>query len=159
MKIWNGYFGKSGSPVLKIKVSGPFTEGREYEAILDTGFTGFLSIPLVQAISLGLVLHGTTAVSLADGSTCYRLTARAMVKVEDEEQIGVAILEPTSIELLLGMGFLRLFKKAIFVSQFGVGLASEEDISKIVQAQLPKSQEPALSTTQAEPSNNGPTQT
>jgi predicted aspartyl protease len=84
MPIWIGSLGKSGSPILKITVSGPFSDGKDYEAILDTGFTGFLSMPLVQGISLGLVLHGTTAISLADASTSYRLTARGMVKVEGQ---------------------------------------------------------------------------
>jgi predicted aspartyl protease len=132
MKLWIGYFGSSGSPVLKVRVSGPFTEGKDYEAILDTGFTGFLSIPLLQAISLGLILHGTTTISLADGSTAYRLTARGKITVEGEEKVGVVILEPTSTELLLGMGFLRQFKKAVIVSEFGVALASEDDVRKFI---------------------------
>lgn len=153
MQTWTGYFGKSGSPVLNIKVSGPFTQGKDYEAILDTGFTGFLSMPLVQAISLGLILHGTTAISLADGSICYRLTARGMVKIGEESEVGVVILEPNSSEVLLGMAFLRLFKKAVLVSELGVALTPEQELAKIAaEASKPIDSPPALPKDQGEPS-------
>lgn len=131
MQIWTGHYGRSGSPVLNIKVSGPFTEGKDYEAILDTGFTGFLSMPLSQAISLGLILHGTTAISLADGSRCFRITAKGHVQIGEESQVGVVILEPTSTEVLLGMAFLRLFKRAILVSEHVVALLSGDELAKI----------------------------
>lgn len=118
MPLWTGSFAKSGSPVLKITVSGPLTQGMEYEAILDTGFTGFLSMPLIEAIRNGLVLHGTTTVSFADGSSDnYRLTAQGQVKVDNESKIGVVVLEPSSRELLLGMAFLRQFGKVLVVAQ------------------------------------------
>lgn len=116
MPHWIGSFDKSGSPILRVSVSGPFTEGVEFDAVLDTGFSGFLSLPLIQAIKLGLVLHGTTFVTLADGSQSFKLTAKGMVAIKGESQIGVAILEPSSTEILLGMGFLRLFNRALYVS-------------------------------------------
>ena len=142
MPTWTGSFAKSGSPALKIAVSGPITPGRDYEAILDTGFTGFLSMPLVQAIAVGLVLYGTTVVSLADGSTAYRLTAQGMVKVGGEKEVGVVILEPDSNELLLGMGFLRLFKKALFVSEVYVGLVDEADVQKALASAVASQKTP-----------------
>lgn len=131
MSNWTGFFSKSGSPALKIKVSGPFKEGKEYgEAVLDTGFTGFLSIPMMEAVALGLVLHGTTAVSLADGTTSFRFTAQGMVKVEEETQIGVAILEPSSSEILLGMAFLRQFNRILYLDQNAVLLVTPEELEK-----------------------------
>lgn len=151
MPIWTGYFANSGSPAVKIRVSGPITKGKEFEAILDTGFTGFLSMPLVQAIAVGLILHGTTTISLADGSTSYRLTARGMVNIEGESNVGVVILEPSSNELLLGMAFLRQFKRALFVSEFGVMLTDEEELKKAIAAAMAQPSAPASSSSVPNP--------
>ena len=135
MPLLTGYFSKSGSPAVKVTISGPLTDGLEYEAILDTGFTGFLSLPLVEAIRLGLVLYGTTAVSFADGKQAFRLTARGMVKIAEVSKVGVSILEPASTEILLGMGFLRLFGKAFFVSSTGVALVDEAELKKLEKSE------------------------
>jgi predicted aspartyl protease len=151
-QMLTGYFAKSGSPVLKILVSGPVTKGREFEAIVDTGFTGFLSMPLVQAISVGLVLHGTTTISIADGSTSYRLTAKGMVTVGEESEVGVVILEPASSLLLLGMAFLRQFKRTLFVSSRGVLLASEDAIQEAIK----RSAAEAPQTIASEPTSGPP---
>jgi clan AA aspartic protease len=138
MRSWTGYFAKSGSPALKIKVSGPFNPAIEYEAVLDTGFTGFLSIPLTEAIRLGLVLYGTTSVSFANGETSWRLTANGKIDVGGEWKIGVAILEWQSTELLLGMAFLRQFGEALFVSKNAVSLFDEAELQKLTAATNPK---------------------
>ncbi len=114
-------------------MAGPFTEGLEFDAILDTGFTGFLSIPLVQAIRLGLVLHGTTKVTLADGSQAYKLTARGKIVVGGESKIGVAILENKGTDLLLGMSFLRQFGRTLLVSQAGVSLMTGQELKRALQ--------------------------
>ncbi len=69
MAEWTGSFGSSSSPELKIKISGMVGDGAEFSAIIDTGFTGFLSMPLVDAFPLGLLLFGTMNLVLADCST------------------------------------------------------------------------------------------
>jgi len=132
MPTWLGCFGKSGSPVLTVRISGPFTEGVDFEAIVDTGFTGFASIPLLQAFPLGLILDGTTSVVLADGSTTVNLVARAKVEVEGEARIGTVLLDAGSRDVLLGMDFLRHFKKALYVASDGIALVDEDDLKKSV---------------------------
>jgi len=108
-------------------------------------------MPLVQAIAVGLILHGTTTISLADGSTSYRLTARGMVNIEGESNVGVVILEPSSNELLLGMAFLRQFKRALFVSEFGVMLTDEEELKKAIAAAMAQPSAPASSSSVPNP--------
>jgi predicted aspartyl protease len=108
-------------------VRGPFGQGVEFEGILDTGFTGFISMPLLRALPLGLILYGTTSVELADGSKSVKLTARGIAVVEGESEVGVVILEPNSSDVLIGMAFLRLFKRAVFLSQNLVFLVDESD--------------------------------
>ena len=67
MLIQTGYFDKIGNPCLKFHLAGVHHDipGLEFEAVIDTGFTGFLVLPMVQAFPLGLPLHGTTSATLA----------------------------------------------------------------------------------------------
>lgn len=132
--VWTGYFDKSGSPALRIRVSGPFGPGAEFSAILDTGFTGFVCMPLLKALPIGLMLLGTTSVEQADGSNAIKLTARGSVRVGSETQIGIVVLEPTGSDVLIGMSFLRLFKKALVVATESVVLVDE---AKIEEHELP----------------------
>jgi len=123
--LWTGQFDKSGCPFLRIAVSGP-KERAEYDAVLDTGFTGFLSLPSKQAERLGLVPRATILLRYADGAAGYKLTASVTVTVKGESQTGIVILEPNSSELLLGVSFLRLFNRALIVSRLAVALVDED---------------------------------
>ncbi len=55
-------------PVVVLTVQGPSGQTSEIEAIIDTGFTGFLTVPPALATELGLALEGTSRATLADGS-------------------------------------------------------------------------------------------
>lgn len=55
-------------PVITIVVQGQAGRTREIEAVIDTGFTGFLTVPPLLATELGLDFRGTSRATLADGS-------------------------------------------------------------------------------------------
>lgn len=112
-----GYLHKSGSPAIKIKVWGVAPGlAKEFEAIIDTGFSGFLSMPMVQAFPLGLVLTGTTNVVLADGSTDTKLTALGVVGLPSgQTRPGVIILEPNPTDILVGVEFLNQFERTLLL--------------------------------------------
>ena len=134
LPVWTGFFSKTGSPALKINLRGPFGQPVEFEGILDTGFTGFVSVPLLSALPLGLILYGTASVELADGSKQIRLTAQGLAVIEGESKVGVVVLEPSSNEVLIGMAFLRLFKRAVLMSSTTVFLV-DEDSTPMPEAQ------------------------
>jgi len=53
--------------VLQVHVQGPAGQ-TTMEAVLDTGFTGFLTLPLAVVMMLGLPFAGTSRATLSDGS-------------------------------------------------------------------------------------------
>jgi clan AA aspartic protease len=134
MDIWTGFLDKSGSPALKISISGPIPNSeQEFDAVIDTGFTGFVSMPLLKAFPLGLLLYGTTEVTLADGSNAVKLTAKGAVKIGGRMEIGVIILEPSSGDVLLGMDFLTKFERVLFVhrGKQGIMLMAEKEFDAL----------------------------
>ena len=54
--------------VISLTVQGPSGQSREVEAVIDTGFTGFLSLPSALATELGLPFLTYKSAFLADGS-------------------------------------------------------------------------------------------
>jgi len=90
--------------------------------MIDTGFTGFLMLPLAQALPLGLALCGTGDYTLADGSTVTNFLARGTVTIpnatDPESAEGVIVLAGDSP--LLGMEFIRSLNKLLVVGRFVV---------------------------------------
>ena len=79
MPPWTGFFNNSGSPALRVAIHGAFpAAAQEFDAIIDTGFTGFISMPLIQAFPLALILSGTTTVARADAVATAMATMAAM---------------------------------------------------------------------------------
>ena len=64
-----GYLNANGDPHVEIEVANPLDWRKKVNCLIDTGFTGFLSIPLLEAFPIGLLLIGTMPVTLADGSS------------------------------------------------------------------------------------------
>jgi clan AA aspartic protease len=55
---------------IRLKVRGPRRQEREIEAVIDTGYTAFLSLPPALVASLGLRWKSIGRGILADGSEC-----------------------------------------------------------------------------------------
>jgi predicted aspartyl protease len=139
MPTWIGLLDKSGSPVLKISIFGFSPDiSREFNAIIDTGFTGFLSMPLVEALPLGLILSGTTSTILADGSSSFKLTALGTAVVDSEKRIGTILLNLGSgpCDVLIGMEFLASFAKTLFVHHQAVVLIDNAEVDEVVKKAL-----------------------
>ncbi len=103
--------------------------------MIDTGFTGFLLMPIMSAFSLGLTLVGTGNYTLADNSTSPKLLAMGSVVVANEDPVhGVIVLEPNQCGLLLGMDFLTKARRSLMVSRLGVALVDEDLVQKLLEA-------------------------
>jgi predicted aspartyl protease len=54
--------------IIRVLVRGPHGKEAQVEAVIDTGFTGFLTLPARLMTSLALFFAGTTRAALADDS-------------------------------------------------------------------------------------------
>lgn len=73
-----GYTDSSGHPWIRIRIIGK-NGSRDIDALIDTGFTGFLMLPHDDALDLGLSIIGTSEYVLADGSRVTNAIARGRV--------------------------------------------------------------------------------
>jgi clan AA aspartic protease len=55
--------------ILRLRVRGPAGTAAEFEAVIDTGYTGLLTLPTAAAEALGLERGMGGQATLADGST------------------------------------------------------------------------------------------
>jgi predicted aspartyl protease len=134
--ILTGFLSDTGHPVIRISVFGIHPDlKQEFEVMIDTGFTGFLLMPIMSAFSLGLTLVGTGNYTLADNSTSPKLLAMGSVVVANEDPVhGVIVLEPNQCGLLLGMDFLTKARRSLMVSKLGVALVDEDLVQKLLEA-------------------------
>ena len=63
-----GVVNSAYEPVVTLAVHGPSGQTSEIEAVVDTGFTGFLTVTPALAAELRLDFRGTSRATLADGS-------------------------------------------------------------------------------------------
>ncbi len=133
-----GHFDSQGNPCLKFHLCGVAhaEPGLEFEGIIDTGFTGFIQLPVQHAFSLKLPLEGTSSYVLADGSKGTSLTALAKTSYCGKTRIGVVSLAFGSQDILIGMGFLRQFKLGIVMVTGMIVLLDEEEIARFTREKV-----------------------
>ena len=105
----------NSSPRIKIEIYGVW--GRQnppvlFEAIVDTGFTGGISIPVTQALPLGLTLFSTATFTLADNSKENTFLCFGTARLENEERIMIFSLTKGN-DILVGTEFLSTFNAKI----------------------------------------------
>lgn len=101
----------------------------EYKGIIDTGFTGFLQLPLHEGFAPGLPLEGTLTATLADGTSTGMLVAHAVVTFAGKTESGLVCLAPGTDAVLIGMDFLRHFRKCLMIvpSDEGIVFVYEQE--------------------------------
>src|SRR5579862_565197 len=110
----NPYFDPDGRPTVDIEVSNPIGWKAKVTALIDTGFDGFLSLPIVEAFAIGLLLRGMIPVTLADGSTQDNLYCLGTINFDSEQQDGTILIEWQG-SALVGMDFIRSFSRQLVV--------------------------------------------
>jgi predicted aspartyl protease len=129
-----GAFDEAGSPTIRIRVGGDLGS-RDYVATIDTGFTGFVALPLIEMVPLGLSTQpGAASVMLGDGTIIENLLAQGRVTLGGQLADGAIPLDETSADVLIGMAFLRGFKVTLIVTDKIVVLYdAAESLEAVVQ--------------------------
>ena len=100
------------------------------EGIIDTGFTGFVQVPMSVASQLGLLVPPLSQgqVTLADGKTQTVFLKNARVTVGRDAAAGICQFPVSSgAPTLIGMDFLRRFQRMLIVSSaHGIYLPREK---------------------------------
>ena len=63
-----GFVNTNYEPVVSLPVQGPAGQAREIDAVIDTGYNGYLTLPPALVAELGLSVVGDGEATLADGS-------------------------------------------------------------------------------------------
>ena len=58
-------------PIVNLTVQGPSGQSQEIQAVIDTGYNGFLTLPRTLVTELGLVYRDRGRAILADGSETF----------------------------------------------------------------------------------------
>ena len=103
--------------VITLSVQGPEGQAQEVDAAVDTGFTGFLTLPPVLMTELALPFETTGHATLADGSEVSFDTYRVTVLWEGQPRYVLADAADTTP--LAGMLFLDMHDLSIQVRNGG----------------------------------------
>lgn len=102
----SGYF-ENDCLYLNLEIEGFFPQAKKsIKAQIDTGYSGHLTLPFSDAFPLGLVMAGTTAYTIADGTTKNNLVCLGKITLE-----GKTIMIPVDVQgaggILLGTKLLE----------------------------------------------------
>ena len=131
MSLQLGYIDSDGHPRLTIQIAGPDpTNFIVEDALIDTGFTGFLMLPESAAFALGIAPSGFGDYVLADDSIVTNPLGIATVTIQppsifdNTPPSSTSVLTPETIEgmvvmcgngALVGMELLRNLDKYLLV--------------------------------------------
>lgn len=104
--------------IIRLVVTGPSGQQQDTEAIIDTGFTGFLTLPPARVTSLGLSWLSRQPGILADGSVDIFDVYVATVMWDGQPR--TVEVEAADTEPLVGMSLLDRHSLRIDVLRGGV---------------------------------------
>jgi len=116
MPTLHGSLDSSHCPTIAIAVSASDRPSEFFDALIDTGFTGFVQLPVRRARELGLTPRAASEIQYADGRIDTILLSWARVALGIDAQEGFVHLQRGSNEVIVGVEFLRAFRKTFILS-------------------------------------------
>ncbi|MEW6052141.1 MAG: hypothetical protein AB1644_13895 [Candidatus Zixiibacteriota bacterium] len=139
MRITRSFEGQK-IPTFPITLRGPLSNTfgeHEYEAGIDTGFTGFMFLPFLEALKPGLILRGAMPLTLADGKPQTFLYCLGEVLIESKSDLGIVLISPSD-DVLIGMEFLTQFGLKLIVDPISKSATLTDEEILLQAAQLPE---------------------
>ncbi|MGC1105011.1 MAG: hypothetical protein WA876_00595 [Candidatus Acidiferrales bacterium] len=141
MLIKQGQLDQNGHPYVDIVVSadGADGSGAPFQALIDTGFTGFVSLPIIAASTLKLQPHTTARYELANGKLCEPVPlARAFACVSGDRFVAGVVSISEHARVLVGVEFLRNCGKSLIFSSDSIAVIDDEEFKKYVADETAK---------------------
>lgn len=102
-------------PIVEIEICGVRGNGKQFSALVDSGFNGYLQMPFMEAFPLGLILAGAGVGTLADGSPSSHFVCEGMVRIDDRWTETAINISPANI-VLLGTKLLKKLDKTFILN-------------------------------------------
>lgn len=102
--MMTGFVTSNREAVIRVLVRGSHGQEVHVETVIDTGFTGFLTLPVRIIVNLVLSFAGTTRATLGDGSEVHMDVFEATVLWDNQER-NILILAAEG-SALVGMSML-----------------------------------------------------
>jgi clan AA aspartic protease len=112
-----GHVTSAREAIIRIAVRGTGAREETVDAIIDTGFDGFLTLPASFVSDLALQFAGATKAALGDGSEVPLDAFEAVVAWDNDERSVVTLA--TTGEPLVGMAMLSGYRVALDVVEGG----------------------------------------
>jgi clan AA aspartic protease len=139
------------SPEAPVEIFG-IQDTTKVVATIDTGYTGFLTVPIAVGLKANLRLFGLSYYQMADGRRVKKLECFGKIRFAGKELWGIIALSETSEDCLLGMQFLERLK-----GDFTVSIMNKKAIFSIPVEEKPKEgkTDKQADTKQEEPAKEG----
>jgi clan AA aspartic protease len=102
---------------IRLKIRGPGGQEQEVEAVIDTGYTAWLTLPPALVAALGLSWHSVGSGILADGSNCLFDVYEA--KVVWDRRARRVLVDEADATPLVGMALLGGYELKVQVRARG----------------------------------------
>ncbi len=97
-------------PKIEIEITGAVGYSKKVEALIDSGFNGYLTIPYTIAFPLGLILTGIQSSTLANGESSSHFVCVGSIRVDGKRVNTTIDIQPEGT-ILLGTKLLKELKK------------------------------------------------
>lgn len=127
-------FFENGKPYAEITVRGILGGEQKIKGIIDTGFTGCVSIPFIDAFPLGLMLSSQVTTNYADNRKGKNFLCLGHAVIEN---VGIVISFTIKDEgdILFGTEFFKLLKRDLYIDFVNEKIIVEKikDLSTLVK--------------------------
>jgi clan AA aspartic protease len=116
--MMQGLVDQNCEAMIRLVVGGTDSQRQVIDAVIDTGFTGFLTLPLSVLLNLDLRAYRREQGTLGDGSTCIFDVYRGVINWDGEfRRIDINASDTTP---LVGMGLLYGYRVQFDAIEGGV---------------------------------------
>ena len=112
-----GYVNSNLDAMISLPVYGSQGLTHEIEAVIDTGYSGYLALPSAIIATLGLSSVGLGYLTLADGSEVYSALCAATIDWDGQER--VIEVDSLETEALVGMALMEGYDLGVRVKVGG----------------------------------------